>query len=245
MQENQMLDYWNQQGLQKEFSLLPEFDILPISITDKSKILDYGCGYGRLMKMMQDRGFENIYGYDPAEKLIEKCKTLYPNFNVSDNLETYSNQKFDLITLFGVLTCIPNDFEQANILQKCYKLLNPNGYIYIKDFLLNNDKRNKERYDVFFDDYYNSNRKAIFNGLLPAIQYGVFELEDGAILRHHEKEYIFDIVTIADRILLYDAYNYPEKIIPKKFDICFFAEQVHTTMNGNKSNGFSLIARKR
>lgn len=55
--------------------------------------------------------------------------------------------------------------------------------------------------------------------------YGVFKLPEGVVLRHHSPKHIFNLTV-----------NYEE---------LYFEKTVFNTMNGNKSNGFYYIGRKK
>ena len=88
------------------------------------------------------------------------------------------------------------------------RVLKPNGIIYINDFLLNDDERNIKRYNKF-DDKYNC--------------YGIFELDEGAILRHYDEKRIEELI--------------------KDFDTIEYEKVVYTTMNGNNSNGFNYLGK--
>lgn len=77
----------------------------------QSKILDFGCGWGRLIRLMYKYvPTSNIYAVDPWDQSIEHCKraSLLGNFYISDylprNLPTPDKIKFDLIFAFSVFT---------------------------------------------------------------------------------------------------------------------------------------------
>jgi hypothetical protein len=72
-------------------------------------ILDYGCGWGRLIRLLYKFvPIENIYGVDPWDESIKICKKdhVKGNFAISDYVpETLPfKQKFDLIFAFSVFT---------------------------------------------------------------------------------------------------------------------------------------------
>ncbi|MCD8369707.1 MAG: class I SAM-dependent methyltransferase, partial [Clostridiales bacterium] len=106
----------------------------------------------------------------------------------------------------AVLTCIRTNEEQRNLIQEIRRVLRPNGILYVNDFLLNTDERNVSRYKKYKDTY----------GV-----YGVFELSEGAVCRHHSEEWV--------RELLGD------------FSELEYQNLIFTTMNGHKSNGFYFI----
>jgi len=74
------------------------------------KILDFGCGYGRISRLMYYfTDEENLTGVDPWARSIEICfeAGLDKNFYISDYLPTalpVSDTKFDVIIAFSVFT---------------------------------------------------------------------------------------------------------------------------------------------
>ncbi|MBY0610989.1 MAG: class I SAM-dependent methyltransferase [Beijerinckiaceae bacterium] len=76
---------------------------------DGARILDYGCGYGRIMRSMYYfTNPDSIVGCDPWDQSIELCKAArVPSaVELSDYLPTSLpfNSKFDLIYAFSVFT---------------------------------------------------------------------------------------------------------------------------------------------
>jgi SAM-dependent methyltransferase len=81
---------------------------------DGAKVLDFGCGYGRLARLFYYFIEENnFYGVDPWSKSIEICNEdgLSKNFYLSDDLPStlpVGSEKFDLIYAFSVFTHLSN-----------------------------------------------------------------------------------------------------------------------------------------
>jgi len=77
---------------------------------DSAKILDYGCGWGRLMRLMYKYTEpENVYGCDPWDVSINICRDsgIAGHLAVSHYLPTtlpFEGVKFDLIYAFSVFT---------------------------------------------------------------------------------------------------------------------------------------------
>lgn len=73
-------------------------------------ILDYGCGYGRIIRLLYYLTDEsNVFGVDPWDKSIEICHSdgLTQNIRLSDYLPTdlpFEHASFDLIFAFSVFT---------------------------------------------------------------------------------------------------------------------------------------------
>lgn len=175
-------------------------------------ILDIGCGYGRTLEELHKYGYHNLVGIDFSEKMIERGKNQYPYLDLrvkSKKSIEFAGNNCDAVILFAVLTCIIDDREQLELLKEIKRVLKPNGVIYINDFLLNSDERNLKRYRKFKDKY---------------DKYGVFELPEGAIVRHHSIDWIKQLCASFNKIIL--------------------KQVIYTTMNGNKSNGFYFLGRK-
>jgi len=79
------------------------------SLSDAT-ILDFGCGYGRIARLMYYFVNEtNFYGVDPWDTSIELCRTagLSTNFHISDYLPSdlpVGETRFDLMYAFSVFT---------------------------------------------------------------------------------------------------------------------------------------------
>lgn len=77
---------------------------------ENANILDYGCGYGRIARLMYYfTAEENFFGVDPWDQAIALCHEagLTTNFLVSDYLPEslpVGAKKFDLIYAFSVFT---------------------------------------------------------------------------------------------------------------------------------------------
>jgi SAM-dependent methyltransferase len=103
---------------------------------ESARILDFGCGYGRITRLMYYFADEDqIYAVDPWDKSIEICHSdgLTENFLLSDFLPTtlpVGNVRFDLIFAFSVFTHLS---ERATL--ACLKTLTdyikPGGVIVI------------------------------------------------------------------------------------------------------------------
>ncbi|WP_238547267.1 hypothetical protein [Actinoplanes friuliensis] len=86
--------------------------------------------------------------------------------------------------LFAVLTCIPTDAGQQQLVTELARVLRPGGLLYVSDLLLQTDQRNRARYQRHAETYGT---------------YGVFETGDGAICRHHTADWL--------RSLLLDGFD--------------------------------------
>ena len=204
--------YWDRVAHEKRFSHPLRRDWLASHLNRQASILDYGCGYGRTVTELADVGYENVVGIDFSESMLNRCRTDDRHSNLIRNdgraLPLQPNS-FDAVLLFAVLTCIPDSDEQRTLVSEVENTLRPGGFIYVSDLLLNDDARNRERYDRFAERY-----KC----------YGVFELPEGVTVRHHQEQWIEELMGRFQR-LEYERFTV-------------------TTMNGNESAAFQYIGRK-
>jgi SAM-dependent methyltransferase len=181
-------------------------------VSPEMAILDVGCGYGRTLKELYDAGFVNLFGVDFSQGMVDRGRQLYPYLDLRRNdggTLPFEDDTFDAVLLIAVLTCIAESEGQRRLMAEIERVLKDGGILTINDYLLNTDRRNVERYDRAKGKYG---------------AYGIFELPEGAVVRHHTPEHIFDLTSGFDRLV--------------------FETVVYTTMNGNKSNGFYYIGRK-
>jgi len=122
---------------QKE--LWPEIKEIVRQIQDNNKILDLGCGNGRLLSALSDKKIYYL-GIDNSPKLIKLAKQNYPSydFKVHDilNLETMLDNKFDYIFCLAVFQHIPSKALRLTILKKLRNHLNASGQIIISNWNL-------------------------------------------------------------------------------------------------------------
>ena len=205
-------EYWNSVSNKKEFSTPFQMDLFAKYVSKSGLIVDVGCGYGRTLCELHDFGYSNLLGFDFSEKMIERGRRQSPFLSLKvktgDEIDC-PDDSADAVILCAVLTCIADDSGQKKLLHEIRRVLKPNGILYINDFLLNTDSRNMERY--------NSGKRKFG-------KYGVFELPEGAVVRHHSEEWIKELL--------------------RDYATLEYERIVFTTMNGHASNGFYYIGKK-
>ena len=65
-------DYWNSVAEEKKFTTVPDVELFAKYVSKNSKILDVGCGYGRILNELAESGFIDLTGIDSAEKNDKK-----------------------------------------------------------------------------------------------------------------------------------------------------------------------------
>ncbi len=205
-------EYWNSVADTKEFTTPMQSAVFCRYVNRDAAILDVGCGYGRVLSELHALGFRNLCGIDFSEKLIARGKRQFPylDLRVMEN-ETidFPDASLDAVLLCAVLTCIVADRDQEALIAEIRRILKPGGLLYVNDFLLNTDLRNRKRYAAW-EQVYGT--------------YGIFELPEGAVLRHHDRSHIRKLLS--------------------GFRELESEEVVYQTMNGHTSNGFYFAGRK-
>ncbi len=202
-------EYWNNVSEKKEFTTPFQLENFARYVNRDSQILDVGCGYGRTLDELHHNGYRNLIGIDFSKGMIARGKEQFPYLDLrvkeTDKI-ALPDESIDAAILFAVLTCIHTNEEQEQLIAELKRILKPNGILYVNDFLLNTDERNLSRYAAFEETY----------GI-----YGVFELPEGAICRHHKESRIKELL--------------------KDFQTLEYNHLTFTTMNGHTSNGFYFI----
>lgn len=173
-------DYWNSVAETKTFTTPFDAALFARYVPSlDAKILDFGCGYGRTLAELAQAGYRNLCGVDLSDKLIERGKRLFPTLDLRVSPPStldFPNASFDAVILFAVLTCVVDDAEQETLVAEARRVLRPGGVLYVNDFLLNDDERNRDRYERY---------RSATNG---RSAFGTFALPDGATLCHHSEE---------------------------------------------------------
>lgn len=205
-------EYWNRVADIKTFTHSINFHVFENVVNTDSRILDYGCGYGRIVKQLLDLGFSNVIGVDTSRELINRGKRSsdLPIYCIDNPVEIpVENNSVDCILLFAVLTCIPSNKGQTELIKILHSKLIDGGVLYISDYYLQPSSDEVNRYNYLNDEEDN---------------YGVFTLPEGAIFRHHTREWIQNLVS--------------------DFSIVFENKIEVKTMNGSTAEAFQLLLRK-
>lgn len=170
--------YWNNVANEKTFTHPLNLLLLEQYIAKDASILDYGCGYGRLVKELKESGFKKVTGVDFSEELIKRGQQSgvqhIHHISSSDAL-VVEDHSLDCILLFAVLTCIPDNVSQKALINKLLLKLKSGGILFISDYFLQKSSLEVERYSYLNDDKDN---------------FGVFNMPDGGMFRHHTHEWI-------------------------------------------------------
>ena len=186
---NSQYEYWNTTGTQKSFAHPLNLRRVRQWSSDEGCILDFGCGYGRVLGELYKEGYDKLIGLDFSPAMIAAARAQYPEIafeQIQSLTIPLPDASVDGVRLFSVLTCVPTDEGQRELLKEVNRVLNRGGLLYISDLWLQTDERNVTRYERDEQKY----------GI-----YGVFELPEVGTVRHHDPKWIetltSDFTTVA------------------------------------------------
>lgn len=180
--------YWDSVAKEKTFTNPLKIKSLKELIPIDGSILDYGCGYGRLSSELVDAGFTDVTGVDISNEMIKYGLIQNPSLNlkqIDGGRLPFPDNAFSACVLFAVLTCMPTNTGQTNLISEIRRVLKTNGILYLSDYPLQQDKRNNERYNQFKDEFGT---------------FGIFRLSDGGVVRHHQIKWIYSLLSEFDFI---------------------------------------------
>jgi SAM-dependent methyltransferase len=187
---DRQLEYWNAEGSRKPFAHPLNLQRVGRLLAADSRILDFGCGYGRSLGELLNAGYCNLVGFDFSPAMIAAARTRFPEIafhELQSSTIPLPDSSVDGALLFSVLTCVPTDAGQRAIVAELRRVLRPGGLLYISDLWLQHDERNLIRY---------ARDEAKYG------TYGVFDLPEGVIVRHHDPKWIESLTSDFETVAL-------------------------------------------
>lgn len=187
---DRQFDYWNTEGSRKSFAHPLNLQRVSQWLSAESRILDFGCGYGRSLGELFRSGYRNLIGFDFSPAMIAAARARYPEITFQELQSStipLPDSSMDGALLFSVLTCVPTDNGQRAILAELRRVLRPGGLLYISDLWLQHDERNLSRY---------ARDEAKYG------TYGVFDLPEGVTVRHHDPKWIESLTSAFETVAL-------------------------------------------
>lgn len=199
----------------KTFTLAgPPHDLMA-DLRAENRILDVGCGYGRVLHDIVAATPAQRFGVDLAVGMLRRAQREgldTPFAAMSADQLGLRDDCFDLVLLVAVLTTIAYDSAVQAVLAEAWRVLRPGGQIYIADFLIDETPVRIPRYE---------------SGLREFGVWGMFRLADspnGGYARHFAPADLRRLVA--------------------QFHITDWQEQTSRSMNGNPVRSVRIAARK-
>ena len=107
-------------------------------MTDReAKVLDFGCGYGRISNELAACGYTDVTGIDPSHAMIERGRRAFPGLNLLQSVGSdlpFDESSFDVIVICAVFTCIPSLGERLSVASEITRVLKPGGIVHLSEF---------------------------------------------------------------------------------------------------------------
>lgn len=152
------------------------------------KVLDIGCGTGRLVPLLRDLGCE-ITGVDVSGKMLEKFSQKYPQLKaVKGDIESLpcKDEEFDVVICAFVIVHL---YELEKAFEEVYRVLKPGGTVIITN--INQRKAPKvmsKEGDIVITSHYHMPKN-----VLAALDHAFFEIEEEVFV-YEGKTWITQIV---------------------------------------------------
>ena len=107
------------------------FEFLANYVLPEEKVLDIGCGNGRLMQLFREIEIDYT-GVDTSERLINIAKQIYPNeiFQVAEALDLpLPPSNFDKVFSVAVLHHIPSEKLRLKFFEEARRVMRPEGLL--------------------------------------------------------------------------------------------------------------------
>ena len=103
-------------------------------VKEGDKVLDFGCGNGRLFELFRDVKNIRYIGVDQSNKLIDLAREKYPVgefFHIEDLRLPFVDSSFDVVFAVAVLHHIPSRHKREELLSEFRRVLKPNGILIV------------------------------------------------------------------------------------------------------------------
>lgn len=176
---NRAVTYWDRVADEKSFTHPVDMDLLARHLDPDDLVLEIGCGQGRVIQMLRGAGFNNVVGTDASRRMVEVARRNVPDapIHVADGELPLNDAAADGVLLIAVLTCIPSSQDQRALLAEVRRVLRPGGILHVSDYWIQDDDRNRSRYEAHVVG-----------------PYGTFALPEGLVLRHHDPAWIQELL---------------------------------------------------
>ncbi len=179
--------YWNEVGAKKVFEDPLYLDKLSLFLSPMDQIVEYGCGYGRMMRILKSGGYHHLIGFDFAPNMIARGLKENPDLDLrllgQSNIIPCENSSVDAVVMSTVLCCITDDKELSTLIDEIRRVLKKKGVLYITDFLICEHPRYQEKYTL---------------GLQQFGTWGIYTTNENLTVRHYTTKAVMELLKSFD-----------------------------------------------
>lgn len=184
-----MLNYFDIYEAEYKFNYDIEF---LCKLCKNTEILELGCGTGRVVQYLVEKGFDNITGIDICRASIDKAREKIAqdnvNFMVDDAVNFRSNKKFNTILFLfnGVMLITSKEDQKALFENVHFNLANDGKFIF---YVLNPDfRRMNENFP-----YYKYQKTISVSGVdVDKFEYSIYDKESHIMKRVFNYDYVVE-----------------------------------------------------
>ena len=128
---------WDSAAESVDFNLKILAEDFVTTVPQDAKVLDFGCGYGRIGNQLHHLGYKHLIGVDSSKEMINRGLIENSHLDLRHILGSilpFSDNEFDSIVTCAVFTCIPNQDLRKQILIELRRVLKPNSVLYLAEF---------------------------------------------------------------------------------------------------------------
>ncbi|AKB19660.1 MULTISPECIES: class I SAM-dependent methyltransferase [unclassified Methanosarcina] len=222
--------YWETVPGRKIPSSLELYPVIHSYLQKSHKILDIGCGFGKISLELASLGY-SVMGIDINTEVVKLSEAAAKSLELDRKTEgraefkvgnasalPFRESSFNFAIMQAFLTSVPDPQERVRIIQEAFRVLKPESYLYLAEFGQNwHLEPYRKRY---LEDFPVTKEEGSFLALNP-------ETGEVEFIAHHfsEKELVFLLVDCG-------------------FEIDYFRVEELKTKTGNKINGFIVVAKK-
>lgn len=179
--------YWNDIGSKKVFEDPLYLDKLQSFLSPSAQIVEFGCGYGRMMRILKSAGYLNLIGFDFAPNMITRGLRENPDLDLrlleKQGLIPSNDESIDAIVMSTVLCCITDEQKLVELMDEIRRVLKKQGILYITDFLICEHPRYQEKY---------------ISGLQQFREWGIYTTNENLTVRHFTTKMIMNLLKFFD-----------------------------------------------
>ena len=138
--------YWKNISGENIPSSLDLYPVIYQYLQDGYKILDIGCGFGKISLKLSSLGY-SVTGIDINHEAIRLSKVAAENLILEGNSSgktefavgstselPFFEKSFDLAVMQAFLTSVPEAQERTEIIKETFRVLKPGGCLYLVEF---------------------------------------------------------------------------------------------------------------
>jgi ubiquinone/menaquinone biosynthesis C-methylase UbiE len=156
---------WDKVAEETNFNLEIDTPQFIERVPKEERVLDYGCGYGRITELLYQNGYSNIVGIDSSGEMIKRGKLMHPHLSLQKSQKSKLNFPdgiFGAVVVCALLTCLPEHQQKVDVLTEIQRVLKPGGILHIVEFCNESNKTFMSKIGVLMHHQHPEELKSLF-----------------------------------------------------------------------------------